>query len=230
MVYPGGSDAWIQYIDGGAGYDTANLAEAMGGISLGWDYPGEYNIGGPSDTKYISIEKFIGTGARDVLLMGGADQVQYIVEAGDGNDHIEPSRGSWTIYAGNGNDEIYGKTGDTVFGGAGNDTIVINSAYNAVPGYEPSLLVQDFVQGSDGFNLFYADAKASQSGNQAYAFIGTSAFSGAEGELRYENVDLPGTANDKTIIQAESDNNHSGLEMEIVLAGLHTLQASDFVL
>ncbi len=60
-------------------------------------------------------------------------------------------------------------------------------------------------------------------GNQAFAFIGTDAFTGAAGELRFEQ-----SATD-TFVQGDL-NGDSVADFWIKLNGLHTLGSGDFVL
>ena len=58
--------------------------------------------------------------------------------------------------------------------------------------------------------------------NDAFAFIGTGAFTAA-GQLRYSVID------GQTVIQADVNGDHVA-DLEIVLSGSHVLLASDFIL
>jgi hypothetical protein len=83
--------------------------------------------------------------------------------------------------------------------------------------------------GSDLIDLSTIDAKTHKAGNQAFHFIGTQKFHLHKGELHYKLVDNAGTADDKTIV--EGDTNGDGKpDFQIELTGLHTLATADFVL
>ena len=68
-----------------------------------------------------------------------------------------------------------------------------------------------------------SDANGGVAGNQAFAFIGTSAFSAA-GQLRYVQI---GT---DTFIQANTNADTGTIELELKLTGLHALSGVDFIL
>ena len=96
-------------------------------------------------------------------------------------------------------------------------------------------VIADFIDinmaapGSDLIDLKTIDAKSHKLGNQAFHFIGTQKFHDKKGELRYKLVDNTGTADDKTIV--EGDTNGDGkADFQIELTGLHTLAAGDFIL
>jgi hypothetical protein len=59
--------------------------------------------------------------------------------------------------------------------------------------------------------------------------MGTSAFNGGLGEIRYAKVNPKGAAHDMTIVQADLDGDKH-VDFQIELTGLKTLSAGDFVL
>jgi hypothetical protein len=67
------------------------------------------------------------------------------------------------------------------------------------------------------------DANGAGSGNAAFAFLGTGAFTGAGAEIRFE------AANGKTVISADLDGNQVA-DFQIELLGVYSLHASDFLL
>jgi len=67
-----------------------------------------------------------------------------------------------------------------------------------------------------------ADGNAAN-GDTAFSFIGTGAFSGTAGQLRYE------IAGDATTVSADVDGD-STADLVVHLTGAITLQASDFML
>jgi hypothetical protein len=67
------------------------------------------------------------------------------------------------------------------------------------------------------------DADVTISGDQAFVFIGTEAFSGAAGELRFEQI------GSNTFVQSDTDGDGEA-DLWIRLVGLHTLESDHFVL
>jgi Ca2+-binding RTX toxin-like protein len=144
-----------------------------------------------------------GLGDDKVYGYAGADTV----EGGDGNDHLEGGAGSDEFTGGAGADGFYFRNGD--FAGMTTSTCDI---------------IHDFVH-SDGdrIRLNLVDANSGLAGDQAFAFIGTMAFHGIAGELRYEQI---GGAT-----YVEGDTNGDGAaDFWIGVDSLHTLAANDFVL
>lgn len=92
---------------------------------------------------------------------------------------------------------------ENAVGGAGNDTLIANQAMNRLTGgggadrfdYNSVAdsgrgaladILTDFVSGSDRIDLSGIDANSNAGGDQAFAFIGTGAFTGVAGQLRYQ--------------------------------------------
>jgi hypothetical protein len=126
-----------------------------------------------------------------------------------------------TVTASNGNDTLYASPGATLICDSNTDVIsflapadspVGNSAI--ISGFNPSL--------GDQIDLSSIDANDLLPGIQAFTFIGTSGFSGAPGELRYN------TSNGETIIQGSTAG--TGASFQIDLTGSLDLQSADFKL
>ena len=83
-------------------------------------------------------------------------------------------------------------------------------------------IVADFVRGEDFISLTAIDANTAAAGDQAFAFIGTAAFT-APGQLRA--LFAPEGAD----VMANTTGN-TGSEMMIFLRGVGTLTAGDFFL
>jgi Ca2+-binding RTX toxin-like protein len=95
--------------------------------------------------------------------------------------------GSDTLTGGALGDLIHGADGlDVLTGGGGADTFQYRSVSASAPGSEDRIL--DFEVGIDTIDLGFIDADSATGGDQAFAFIGAAAFSGAAGELRAELV------------------------------------------
>ena len=83
----------------------------------------------------------------------------------------------------------------------------------------------------DDIDLRTIDANGAAAGNAAFSFLATkgAAFTGTAGELRWFQQNLPGAANDRTIIEGDTNGNRVA-DFQIQLTGLKTLTAGDFVL
>ncbi|MGE0725676.1 MAG: protease, partial [Alphaproteobacteria bacterium] len=77
----------------------------------------------------------------------------------------------------------------------------------------------------DFIDLSAIDASTRISGNQAFAFIGTAAFSGTAGQLRYDLTSIPGSA----LVQGDTNGDRTA-DIEIELRGVGALTAQDFLL
>lgn len=150
-----------------------------------------------------------------------------------GNDSILGTGGADSIAGGAGNDTIDGRAGnDTIVGGSGADRLsgYINGDHfvyldvsDAPVGGSPEIIT-DFSTGLDKIDLTAIDADAGTSGDQAFSFIGTAAFSSVAGQLRYEAT----PSGSRTVY---GDVNGDGAaDFQIQLTGTATLAASDFLL
>jgi Ca2+-binding RTX toxin-like protein len=143
------------------------------------------------------------------------------------NDTIRGGGGADTIDGGTGHDRIFGDAGaDTIIGGAGADTMAggadidIFVFANAAAGIGTAAdVISDFQAGiGEKINLDLIDANLSVSGNQAFTFIGSAAFT-ALGQLRFAAGVLEG--NNTGTVDAD---------FQIRLTGVASLSASDLVL
>ncbi|MEH2166114.1 MAG: calcium-binding protein [Nostoc sp.] len=159
-----------------------------------------------------------GTNGPDNL-SGGVDFFSFgdIINGFDGND---------TIFGGDGDDTLIGGAGtDTLTGGGGfgNDVFKFNSVSESQPGVLRDVItdfagVGNGIFRGDQIDLSTIDANSTIAGNQAFTFIGASAFS-APGQVRYS----------EGILQANTDGNLSA-DFEIQLTGAPQLVASDIIL
>jgi Ca2+-binding RTX toxin-like protein len=182
-------------------------------------------------TATYSIESIIiGKGGDDFMKGGlGSDNI----DGGRGRDTLLGGKGSDRLVGGDGFDEITGGAGrDVMWGGKGIDLFVFKKASDSKvsAGYEKSDVIKDFSVGlyRDTIDLSKIDARSGISlknlGDQDFTFIGdASAFSGSKGELRYL------FRGEDTIILGDQTGDQKA-DFAIVLEGLHTLQAVDFIL
>ena len=164
-----------------------------------------------------------GSASADVIKCFGT---VHVINAGDGNDQIRGGSSADTINGGTGNDKIMGSLGaDVLTGGTGNDQFRYFAQNDSGLGAAADRIT-DYTIGGDKLNFLLIDADAAMAGDQAFSFIGTTAFAATGiGQIRYTNsgADL--------LVQA--DVNGDGVaDMEIILQGLNggTLTAGDFIL
>ncbi|MBB1499774.1 cellulase family glycosylhydrolase [Paracoccus sp. MC1862] len=130
---------------------------------------------------------------------------------------IEGTRGNDVLRGTSGDDVLRGNGGqDTFHGGAGKDTFVFREAtkWNAI---------KDWQEG-DIIDLRSIDADIGRSGDQAFRVVGSNWLNGARDLGVYFDQ-----ANKKTYVQATVDSGKA-YELNIVLDGVHKLDAGDFLL
>jgi serralysin len=191
-----------------------------------------------------SNDTLIGTGGNNILRGGnGNDQLEGL----GGNDRLYGGSGKDILYGDSGNDDLYGDSGnDRLYGGSGNDDLVGGSGNDLLVGDSGNDflvggtgadtfrfnktsdsrvgsqrdVIDDFRPESedDVIDLRSIDADTGRSGNNAFTFIGKSAFSGEAGELRYSGTIISGDVNGDGRADFEID------------AGLTRYYSSDFLL
>jgi Ca2+-binding RTX toxin-like protein len=140
-----------------------------------------------------------------------------------GDDELRGSGGADTLNGDDGDDLLVGGPGgDTLDGGLGLDMIRIGY-WEAGVGSEADI-VNNFEQGSDKVDVSGWDADINTGGNQAFTWIGSAAFSGAAGEMRYWTDGFS-----TTTVEADYDGDEIA-DFEIVFAGDLPLTAADFIL
>jgi Ca2+-binding RTX toxin-like protein len=146
------------------------------------------------------------------------------LSGGDGNDFMVGGAGNDILNGGAGNDALIGGAGrDILNGGTGNDRFDFDLVSDSPAG--PALrdsIVGGFAHGFDRIDLSTIDANTLVGGNQAFSFIGSAAFSGVAGQLRYSN--FSGTV----IIDADV-NGDSTADMQILVADTNFMTGTDFI-
>ncbi|QLA20092.1 beta strand repeat-containing protein [Desulfolutivibrio sulfoxidireducens] len=191
---------------GGTGTDTATYSWATTAVKVNLGLTTAQNTGAGGTDTLSSIENVTGGKSNDTLTGStGANALT----GGSGNDKLT---------AGAGNDILTGGLGtDTLSGGSGNDVFVYASVSESPSGSARDTIT-DFASG-DKINLSAIDARTNVSGNQAFTYIGSSAFTGVSGQLAYSGGVLSGDVNgDRTA------------DFQIRLSNTPTLTASSFVL
>lgn len=198
---------------------------------------------------FKGADRFYGSSVSDAVGLGSGNDF-YAGYAGNdllddtgsyGHDRLYGGSGNDTLYGGAGNDYLSGGTGsDTLYAGSGvdrlsgykgKDTFVFDSLYGLGKGATRDTITEMWQSEGDRINLFSVDANGTASGNGAFTLLTTvgAAFTGVRGELRYQQYNVSGTANDKTIIYGDV-NGDKKADFEIAVMGLETFKAGDFIL
>ncbi|RYF56517.1 MAG: hypothetical protein EOO39_36600, partial [Cytophagaceae bacterium] len=154
----------------------------------------------PVDRNGASVDEAITLGLRfgDIAASQTVTKVFYttfnIQSAGDdmlvgttGADTLSGLGGNDILVGAGGNDILIGGAGaDMLYGGTGNDTFRYNSLDESFTSFD---VIKDFTTG-DKIDLTALDAISTNAAgtNDDFTFIGTGAFSGTAGELRFETV------------------------------------------
>ncbi len=233
----GGNDT----LDGGLGSDR--LYGGTGDDTYVVDTSGDLifeNSGEGVDTVISSgthilaanVEHLILTGSANISGTGNGQDNQIsgnsganILYGGLGNDLLMGDGGADVLKGEDGNDALYGGAArDRFYGGAGADKFAFADGDFAGLTSSTCDQIHDFstIDG-DYIDLGSVDADTGQAGDQAFAFIGTGAFTGTAGELRtYQS-------SGQTYLQGDT-NGDGAADFMIRLDGLHTLGGSDFAL
>jgi Ca2+-binding RTX toxin-like protein len=170
-----------------------------------------------------------GGAGNDVIGASGvaAGTVSLTLDGGAGNDALIGGQGNDIMHGGADNDILFGNAGiDSMFGEAGVDTFAFTGTSFATldTGVGAARdVVQDFAP-EDVISLLNIDADFATSGDQAFAFIGTAAFSAA-GQVRFFSDGLG-----NTIVEGNVDGNLA-VDFQIELHNFNAaLQANNFVL
>lgn len=228
-------------IDGGGGIDT--LTGGLGNDSYVVDNAGDIVVeiaGQGADRVYAKADYMLATGLSVETLSTDNDagsapialrgnEFGNLILGNAGANMLYGEAGDDRIEGGGGNDRIQGGLGqDDLFGGGGADVFVfaaLAESRSAIRSdgkkYMPDV-IGDFTSGTDKIDLSGIDANAGTAGNDAFTFIGATAFSGHAGELRYE------VRNAALLILGDTDGNGVG-DFQLVVA-TSSLQAVDFVL
>jgi Ca2+-binding RTX toxin-like protein len=202
----GGNDTMV----GGAGNDIY-VVDVVGDVITEAASQG-------TDTVQSSITHTLGANVENLTLTGSAGI------SGTGNSLNNVLTGNAavnTLNGGAGNDSIRGGLGkDSLTGSAGIDNFIYESVTESGVGNTFRDVITDF-QGAGGekINLSAIDAYIGIPGNQAFAYIGASSFTGTKGEVRFSGGVLQmNTGTDKIA------------DMEIALTGVTAFQSTFLIL
>lgn len=245
-------------LDGGAGADT--MTGGIGDDTYFVDNIGDVvieGVNGGTDRVVSSINYTLGANVEQLDLRGGNG----LAVIGTGNNldnNIQGNAQNNSLIGGGGNDLLAGGEGnDTLNGGGGNDALLGNDGNDVLNG-GPGLDMLDGGAGADRYVFIPSGMSMTQvdrvyfsaddgdvidlslldavtgGGDSAFSFIGTDAFTGVAGELRYE---LIGTWDEGprsgTTYYVSGDINGDGVAdfmIEISMLGPQPIDAGDFIL
>ncbi len=168
-----------------------------------------------SGAVQLDFSDFIGVRAAptsgDDLLTGTAGDD--VISALSGDDVVSGLEGSDSLNGGSGDDVLIGGDGrDLLTGGTGSDIFVLESASDSLRGAGRDR-INDFQSGVDKIDL---------SAMGPFNFIGTGAFSGSAGEVRYTSNGIV------TFIEGDLNGDNIA-DFQIELGGVVTPVATDFI-
>jgi Ca2+-binding RTX toxin-like protein len=221
------------------------------GQSVGFDIGGASTFFANSAVYYATAANPVlqgGHGKQLLVGLSGNDTItagpgKTVIYGGPGNDVLTAGAGTDFIYGGAGTDTIRGGAGtDTLTAGSGTDTIIAGTgrtimvgssgsdSFVFAPGHTGGLTtatadaVQRFRAGThDVIDLSAFDAGLPAGGTGHLAFIGTAAFDGHAGEVRYDVTSAGLTITGDLTGAGTAD-------FMLTLKNVFSLSAADFIL
>jgi Ca2+-binding RTX toxin-like protein len=209
--------AGVDTLNGGGGNDTYFI-NSLGEVLID---------SGGIDTVKSLVTKTLGLGFENLTLLGlgnvngTGNGAANIINGNAGKNTLSGLGSSDVVNGGGGNDVLIGGFGrDTMNGGAGLDRFDFNAPIDS-----PRGIARDVINGfsrlqHDRIDLSTIDADTSANpGNDVFKFIGTQAFHGGGGEVRFAGG----------IVQADI-NGDKIADLEIKVSGLGAMLGTDFIL
>lgn len=226
----GGSGA--NRLDGGSGADT--MSGGAGHDTYIVDNAGDWVVessGGGTDSIQSSVSFTLAANVESLSLTGSSainatgNGLANSIFGNSGANSVSGGAGDDTLQGQGGADVLTGGTGrDVVTGGSGADEFVFaDGDFAAGLNYLTADTIADFSRtAGDKIRLTDVDAVVGGSDN-AFSFIGTSAFSGVAGQLRYSNV------GGYTLVYGDT-NGDGTADFMVTMNGTVALLATDFYL
>jgi Ca2+-binding RTX toxin-like protein len=221
-------------IDSGGGTVTVNLSSSTQfGVAAGH----AIDTFGDTDTL-VNIYNVALSQKNDTVVGGNANEHFWgrggndLMTGNRGRDQFEGDDGKDTISGGVGKDTLSGGLHrDTLTGGKDADQFVYFDVVESKSGSTKRDYITDFKHATDRIHLQAIDANTTKNGDQKFALdaMGSKSDDVEKGHIGWYQVDKAGTANDRTILKFNVDNDDT-IEMQIELKGLVDLTKGDFVL
>jgi len=177
-------------------------------VDNGADQARELYQNGGTDTVISSVSFTLGTYVENLTLTGSLNAAA----VGNALDNIINGNGFNNVMAG-------GLGADVLNGGSGVDTYLFRTAAESNAASHDTIV---FEHGVDLIDISQIDANTNSAADDAFTFVGSSAFSGTAGELRADF--------DENGWKIEGDTNGDGLaDLVIAVIGTPSVTASDFV-
>lgn len=175
------ASSWDNVRGTGFGVDTVDFSKP---VTMSLLDP-SFNTGEAEGSTYYGIEIFDGSSGADIMV--GSDYTETFL-GGDGDDALAGMVGDDTLNGGGGSDLLYGGSGaDKLYGGKGADVFAYDHISDSIGASSARDIIFDFrTSEGDRIDVKYIDANTKIIGDQSFNFLGTKAFSGKAGELRYE--------------------------------------------
>ncbi|MGE5562430.1 MAG: M10 family metallopeptidase C-terminal domain-containing protein, partial [Bacillota bacterium] len=224
----GGNDT----LKGGAGDDA--MAGGTGNDIYYVDSAGDSvieNAGEGTDTVNSSLSFTLGGNVERLVLTGASaidgtgNELANMLTGNAADNHLSGLAGNDSLQGGGGSDWLEGGSGRDVFmGGAGADQFVFRDGDFAALTSSGCDTVNDFSSAEgDKLDFQFVDADSTAAGDQAFTFLGTAAFDGHAGELRYEVI------NGNTYVQGDT-NGDGHVDFMVRVIGDHAFTSGDFTL
>jgi serralysin len=222
------SAGYWNYFNGGDGKDTISYQrqdsdDFLSGRGVLINLYDKYaRTGGSREETLVNIENAIGTSYDDTITGGNGKNK---LEGMDGFDVLNGRDGDDKLYGGNGGDNLHGgddndmliggKGVDLLEGGSGTDTFIFQSIKDSAVGDNRDVIT-DF---SESKNEKIDVSAIPIDGADSFTFIGTQAFSGTAGELRFKNE----------ILSGDTDGDGKA-DFQVQVDDYNTMQKGDFIL
>ena len=146
------------------------------------------------------------------------------VLGGDGNDRVAGGSGNDVLSGNIGDDALLGELGrDVIAGGSGADIFFFGDGDSSSVRAEGDVILDFSSSSGDQIHLGRMDADSATGADDAFSFIGTDAFSGSSGELRYEVV------GGNAFVQGDTDGDGAA-DFFIRVDNVAVMAVSDFAL
>jgi Ca2+-binding RTX toxin-like protein len=212
--------AGIDTMIGGGGNDTYVVDNARDVVSESPNAGTDTVRSTVTHTLRSNVENLALTGAS--AINGTGNTLNNRLTGNAANNVLSGSSGSDSINGGGGNDSLNGGLGkDSLTGSTGVDKFIYRSTADSRVGRAVRDVITDFRKGAprEKIDLSAIDAYSKTKGNQAFTYIGSNAFTGSKGEVRFSGGVLQmNTGTDKIA------------DMEIALSGVTAFSSTFLVL